>query len=79
MKIIDLINKKYNGNIRLLSPLKECDEDLPEQLKSILMNSNGIKETMYHPKTGELMDIAWIIYSYSGGKRWHYTGCTGRY
>ena len=54
----------------MLTPLKECDVDLPEQLKSILTNANGIKETMDHPQTGEMMDIAWIIYSYEEIKKW---------
>ena len=62
--IFDLINKKYDGRIELQEPVN-CDiSNLPESLREILMKSNGIKETMNHPKTGELMYIGWIIYSY---------------
>ena len=58
--IIDSIRNKYQGNIRLCAPQYEIDELIPKPLRELLMQSNGITETMTHPKTGELMDIGWI-------------------
>lgn len=61
--IIDDIKALYNGRIKLQDPVA-CDNcDLPEELKSLLKQSNGIQETMVHPKTSEEMVIGWIIYS----------------
>lgn len=62
--IIDLIKKQYNGNIMFQKPADCNDPDLPECLKELLLLSDGIKETMTHPNTGENMEIGWIIYSY---------------
>lgn len=61
--IIDGIRALYNGMIKLQDPVVCDDCDLPEELKSLLKQSNGIQETMIHPKTGEDMVIGWIIYS----------------
>lgn len=61
--IIDDIRALYNGMIELQDPVVCDDCDLPEELKSLLKQSNGIQETMIHPKTGEEMVIGWIIYS----------------
>lgn len=61
--IIDDIRALYNGIIKLQDPVVCDDCDLPEELKSLLKQSNGIQETMVHPKTGEEMVIGWIIYS----------------
>ena len=61
--IIDDIRALYNGMIKLQDPVVCDDCDLPEELKSLLKQSNGIQETMIHPKTGEDMVIGWIIYS----------------
>lgn len=61
--IIDDIRALYNGMIKLQDPVVCDDCDLPEELKSLLKQSNGIQETMIHPKTGEEMVIGWIIYS----------------
>ena len=61
--IIDDIRALYNGMIKLQNPVVCDDCDLPEELKSLLKQSNGIQETMIHPKTGEEMVIGWIIYS----------------
>ena len=69
-KIIDLINEKYKNNISLQEPFNCDDDTLPETLTEILSHSNGIKETMIRPKTGEMMDIGWIIYSYDEIKKW---------
>ena len=62
--IIDLINKKYDGQISLNDPIVCNDNCIPESLREILQKANGIKETMIHPKTGEQMEIGWIVYSY---------------
>lgn len=61
--IIDDIRALYNGIIKLQDPVVCDDCDLPEELKSLLKQSNGIQETMVHPKTGDEMVIGWIIYS----------------
>ena len=62
--VIDLIYKKYNGQIKLNNPIVCKDNSLPESLREILLKTNGIQETMIHPKTGEPMEIGWIVYSY---------------
>ena len=62
--IISLIQKKYNDSIKLYSPYDCSDSKLPMQLIEILDKTNGIMETMIHPKTGEQMEIGWIIYPY---------------
>ena len=62
--VIDLIYKKYNGQIKLNNPIVCKDNSIPESLREILLETNGIQETMIHPKTGEPMEIGWIIYSY---------------
>lgn len=62
--MVELIYEKYAGNIRLHEPFECKDIDLEESLKNILAISNGIEETMIHPKTNETMAIAWIVYSY---------------
>ena len=61
--IIDAIKDFYDGMIKLQEPV-DCDSyDLPEELKALLSQTNGIQETMVHPKTGEEMVIGWIVYS----------------
>ena len=70
MNIIDLIYEKYKGNIKLHDPLDCGDDTLPEVLTEIFSQSNGINETMIHPKTGELMEIGWIIYPYDEIRKW---------
>ena len=62
--IIDSIKSKYNGRIRLMPPIDINNIEFPKALIEILAISNGIMETMDHPKTGEKIDIGWIIYSY---------------
>ena len=62
--IIELISKKYKSCIKLMDPVECIDINLPGSLKEILLSSNGVLETMPHPKTGETMDIGWIVYSY---------------
>ena len=62
--VIDLIYKKYNGQIKLNNPIVCKDNSIPESLREILLKTNGIQETMIHPKTGEPMVIGWIVYSY---------------
>lgn len=69
MNIFNLINEKYKGNISLQDPLN-CVDNLPKELIEILGHSNGIMETMIHPKTGEMMEIGWIIYPYDEIKKW---------
>ena len=42
----------------------DCDSyDLPEEIKALLSQTNGIQETMILPKTGEEIVIGWIINS----------------
>lgn len=65
MDIIKKIRKLYQGNILLQPPyLGENTEGIPEELLSILRISNGISETMLHPKSGKKIVIEWIIYPY---------------
>ncbi|MBO4866109.1 MAG: SMI1/KNR4 family protein [Ruminococcus sp.] len=66
MDIIEAIRKKYGGNIKLCAPLdderyEQAKKILPEELAELLRISNGILETMPHPKTGEIMDIYYIV------------------
>jgi hypothetical protein len=70
MNIIELIDRKYDGNIRLQEPFDCYDDSLPEVLIDILRQSNGINETMIHPKTDEIMEIGWIIYPYDEIRKW---------
>ena len=61
--IIESILISYNENIKLYQPLKDEKYDfLPADLLNVLKVSNGIMETMVHPRTGELLNIGWIIY-----------------
>lgn len=65
MDIIKKIRKLYQGNILLQPPyLGENTEGIPEELLSILRISNGIKETMTHPQSGELIVVQWLLYPY---------------
>lgn len=70
MNIIELIDEKYEGNIKLQDSLDCNDDTLPDVLIEILRQSNGINETMIHPNTGELMEIGWIIYPYDEIMKW---------
>ena len=61
--IIDVIKNFYNGMIKMQEPV-DCDSyDLPEEIKALLSQTNGIQETMILPKTGEEIVIGWIVYS----------------
>ena len=62
--IIDLIREFYDGNIELKDPNTSGELLVPDILKNILTQADGILETMEHPKSGEKMTIGWIIYSY---------------
>lgn len=62
--ILELIRSFYDGNIVLMEPCGSDLDGLPEVLKEILLKSDGIEESMVHPKTGEIITIGWIIYSY---------------
>ena len=64
LEIISLIEKTYGSNIKFQEPADCSDQDLPGCLKELLLISDGILETMPHPKTGEIMGIGWIVYSY---------------
>lgn len=65
MDHIDQIAALYQGNILLHPPYEgEWTINTPEEIRSILRISNGIEETMLHPKTGERMSIGWIVYPY---------------
>lgn len=67
--MITFISKKYEGNIKLFPPT-DMEEDsfaitLPEQLRKVLQESDGIMETMQNPATNEFIDIGWILYPLS--------------
>lgn len=67
--MIEWISKKYEGNIRLNPPLqaKELEavkQTFPTPLQEILKQTNGIKESMINPNTGEQIEISWIVYPY---------------
>ncbi len=62
--IIDLIKMKYGNDIKLLEPSFCEDMSIPDKLRAILHQTNGIQETMFHPKTGEKIVTGWILYSY---------------
>lgn len=65
MDYISRISHSYKGNILLHPPYKgERAENIPEEIYSLLQVSNGITETMQHPKTGEQIAITWILYPY---------------
>ena len=61
--IIDVIKDFYDGMIKLQEPADCNNYDLPEELKKLLIQTNGIQEIMIHPQTGEEMVIGWIVYS----------------
>ena len=62
--IVGLIKKKYGDNIKMLEPIACDDVNIPNCLRGILHQSNGIQETMLHPKTGKQIVIGWIIYPF---------------
>ena len=61
--IIDVIKGFYDGMIKLQEPADCNNFDLPEELKKLLIQTNGIQEIMIHPQTGEEIVIGWIVYS----------------
>ena len=61
--IIDAIKDFYDGMIKLQEPADCNNYDLPEELKKLLIQTNGIQEIMIHPQTGEEIVIGWIVYS----------------
>jgi len=65
MNYIREISDLYQGNIMLHSPYAgDWGEDFPKEIRSILQVSNGIEETVLHPKTGEQIPVMWILYPY---------------
>ena len=60
--LTDIIHETYNGRIKLHGPADCSSRELPEELKALLLQTDGIAETMPHPKTGEEMVIGWIVY-----------------
>ena len=63
--IIKRISRRYEGDIGLRPPfMGEAELDFPPELLDLLRESNGISETMLHPKTFEPIDIAWVLYPY---------------
>lgn len=65
--MIELISKMYKGNISLCKPLNIRDIPdchIPEELLSLLKQTDGIKEIMINPSTGMSEEISWIIYSF---------------
>lgn len=70
MDTIKLIQQIYGERCRLNAPLDktllaEADTILPNELFEILKVSDGIDESMEHPKTGKPMLIGKIIYPFS--------------
>lgn len=71
MDYISRIRDIYGGNIMLHDPYKgRNEENIPEKLYALLCISNGIGETMLHPKTGKEMKITWIVYPYEMIVEW---------
>lgn len=64
MMIIERIKELYDGEIELREPNTSVDLKVPEELRSILAEADGILETMTVPKTGEKITVGWILYSY---------------
>ena len=67
---IEKIRRKYGGCIALHEPCALLESgsaealEIPEELRDILRQSNGIEETMKHPVRDEMMPIGFIIYTY---------------
>lgn len=65
MDYISRIYNTYGGNISLQAPYQgKKAENIPDELYSILSVSNGILQTMFHPETGEKIEITWILYPF---------------
>lgn len=65
MDHIKQIFETYNGNILLQPPCQsEISNRIPQEVRSILSISNGIKETMNDPQTKQTVVIGWVIYPY---------------
>lgn len=60
--LTDIIRETYNGMIKLHGPADCSGRELPGELEELLLQTDGIAETMPHPKTGEEMVIGWIVY-----------------
>lgn len=71
MDYINRISHQYGGEILLHAPYNgKKDENIPQEIYSILCVSNGISETMCLPGTNEKVEIGWIIYSYEMMLKW---------
>jgi len=67
--LIDVIRDSYNGMIRLQPPADCIEYSLPEELKTLLSQSDGIQDTMILPQNGEEIVVGWIVYSLDEIKR----------
>lgn len=55
MDFVRAIDSMYEGNIAVNPPYKgEKPEDIPEEFFAVLQISDGIEETMIHPKNFEI-------------------------
>lgn len=55
--IIDVIKDFYNGMIKMQEPV-DCDSyDLPEEIKALLSQTNGIQETHFIYPTARYMNL----------------------
>ena len=64
--------EKYDGHIENFAPAAQTDDffALPDALRRILSQSDGVMETMRHPVTGETERVGWIVYPLSEMVRW---------
>ena len=62
MGMIDGISALYSGNIQLFPPFEGGLEGVPGELADLLRQSDGLMETMVHPRSGEVIPVGWVIY-----------------
>ena len=62
--LIELIRARYKDNMVLQEANNSEMTGIPDVLKSILAESDGIKDSMIIPKTGERISVGWIIFPY---------------
>ena len=70
--MLSWIAEKYDGHIETFAPAAQTDDffALPDVLRRILSQSDGVMETMRHPVTGETERVGWIVYPLSEMVRW---------
>ncbi len=62
MGIIDGISTLYDGNIQFFPPFEGKLAGVPDELADLLRQSDGVMETMVHPRSGEVIPVGWVIY-----------------